>query len=150
MAQEIKQVSYFKIETAGAASKLRELIRVGGAAIEGPWDGEEAITLMPDLDAGATGAMTGGAYPDGIRKIVDAYAAGRRDEAAAHYQQWLPLINYENRQGGILTAKALMKEGGVIACEAGRHPFPAMHPDIRAGLIDTAKRLDPLVLRWGR
>ncbi|WP_138513088.1 dihydrodipicolinate synthase family protein [Rhodoferax bucti] len=150
MAQEIKQVSYFKIETAGAASKLRELIRVGGAAIEGPWDGEEAITLMPDLDAGATGAMTGGAYPDGIRKIVDAYAAGRRDEAAAHYQQWLPLINYENRQGGILTAKALMKEGGVIACEAGRHPFPAMHPDTRAGLIDTAQRLDPMVLRWGR
>lgn len=150
MAQEIKQVSYFKIETAGAASKLRELIRVGGAAIEGPWDGEEAITLMPDLDAGATGAMTGGAYPDGIRKIVDAYAAGRRDEAAAHYQQWLPLINFENRQGGILTAKALMKEGGVITCEAGRHPFPAMHPDTRAGLIDTAKRLDPMVLRWGR
>ena len=150
MAQEIKQVSYFKIETAGAASKLRELIRVGGDAIEGPWDGEEAITLMPDLDAGATGAMTGGGFPDGIRKIVDAYVAGRRDEAAAHYQQWLPLINYENRQGGILTAKALMKEGGVIACEAGRHPFPAMHPATRAGLIDTAKRLDPLVLRWGK
>ena len=149
MAQEIKQVSYFKIETAGAASKLRELIRVGGAAIEGPWDGEEAITLMPDLDAGATGAMTGGAYPDGIRKIVDAYAAGKREEAAAHYEKWLPLINFENRQGGILTAKALMKEGGVIACEAGRHPFPAMHPDTRAGLIDTAKRLDPMVLRWG-
>ena len=110
----------------------------------------EKRVLMPDLDAGATGAMTGGAYPDGIRKIVDAYAAGRRDEAADHYQQWLPLINFENRQGGILTAKALMKEGGVIACEAGRHPFPAMHPDTRAGLIDTAKRLDPMVLRWGR
>lgn len=150
MAQEIQQVAYFKIETPGAASKLRELIRVGGDAIEGPWDGEEAITLMPDLDAGATGAMTGGAYPDGIRKIVDAYAAGRREEAAAHYEKWLPLINYENRQGGILTAKALMKEGGVIACEAGRHPFPPMHPAVRAGLIDTARRLDPLVLRWGK
>jgi dihydrodipicolinate synthase/N-acetylneuraminate lyase len=150
MATEIKQVSYFKIETPGAASKLRELIRVGGAAIEGPWDGEEAITLMPDLDAGATGAMTGGGFPDGIRKIVDAYAAGQREEAVALYQQWLPLINYENRQGGILTAKALMKEGGVIACEAPRHPFPAMHPDTRAGLIETAKRLDPLVLRWGK
>lgn len=150
MAQEIKNVAYFKIETAGAASKLRELIRVGGAAIEGPWDGEEAITLMPDLDAGATGAMTGGAYPDGIRKIVDAYAIGKRDEAAAHYEKWLPLINYENRQGGILTAKALMKAGGVIASEAGRHPFPAMHPAVREGLLDTAKRLDPMVLRWGK
>jgi len=150
MAKEIKQVSYFKIETAGAASKLRELIRLGGDAIEGPWDGEEAITLLPDLDAGATGAMTGGGYPDGIRLIIDAYAAGRRDEAAALYQQWLPLINYENRQGGILTAKALMKEGGVIACEAPRHPWPTMHPAVRAGLIEVARRLNPLVLRWGR
>ena len=85
MAKEIEQVAYFKIETAGAASKLRELIRLGGDAIEGPWDGEEAITLLPDLDAGATGAMTGGGYPDGIRLIVDAYAAGRREEAVAPF-----------------------------------------------------------------
>ena len=148
MARKIKQVSYFKMETAGAASKLRELIQLGGDAIEGPWDGEEAITLMPDLDAGATGAMTGGAYPDGIRRIMDAYAAGKREDAVDHYMHWLPLINYENRQGGILTAKALMKAGGVISCEAGRHPFPPMHPEVRKGLLETARRLDPLVLRW--
>ncbi len=51
-------------------------------------------------------------------------------------------------QGGILTAKALMKEGGVIGCEAGRHPFAPMHPAVRVGLMETARRLDPLVLRW--
>ncbi|HET9208186.1 MAG TPA: dihydrodipicolinate synthase family protein, partial [Burkholderiaceae bacterium] len=150
MAREIQQVSYFKIETAGAASKLRELIRLGGDAIEGPWDGEEGITLLADLDAGATGAMTGGGYPDGMRTIVDAFAAGHRDEAADAYQRWLPLINYENRQCGLLAAKALMKEGGVIACDAPRHPFAPLHPAVRSGLLDTARRLDPLVLRWGR
>jgi len=150
MAREIAQVRYFKIETAGAASKLRELIRLGGDAIEGPWDGEEGITLLPDLDAGATGAMTGGGFPDGIRRIVDAHAAGRHDEAVDAYQRWLPLINYENRQCGLLAAKALMKEGRVIACDAPRHPFPPLHPAVRAGLLDTARRLDPLVLRWGR
>ena len=37
---------YFKIEYRGAAAKLRELIELGGDAIEGPWDGEEAITLL--------------------------------------------------------------------------------------------------------
>lgn len=148
MAQEIEHLAYFKIETAGAASKLRELIRLGGIAIEGPWDGEEAITLLADLDAGATGAMTGGAFPDGIRTIMDPYLAGNREAAVAAYAKWLPLINAENRQGGILTAKTLMKAGGVIACEAGRHPFPPMHPEVRIGLLDAAKRLDPLVLRW--
>ena len=111
MAKEIENVAYFQIETAGAASKLRELIRLGGEAIEGPWDGEEAITLLSDLHAGATGAMTGGAYPDGIRQIMDAWAAGDAEAATVAYGKWLPLINYENRQGGILTAKALMKAG---------------------------------------
>jgi dihydrodipicolinate synthase/N-acetylneuraminate lyase len=150
MAREIEQVAYFKIETAGAASKLRELIRLGGDAIEGPWDGEEGITLLADLDAGATGSMTGGGYPDGMRRIVDAYAAGRRDEAIAQYERWLPLINVENRQCGLLAAKALMQEGGVIACEAPRHPLAPLHPAVRAGLIETARRLDPLVLHWAR
>ncbi|WP_326544285.1 dihydrodipicolinate synthase family protein [Pseudorhodoferax sp.] len=150
MAQEIEHLSYFKIETAGAASKLRELIRLGGDAIEGPWDGEEAITLIPDLDAGATGAMTGGGYPDGIRQIMDPYVAGDREAAIAAYTRWLPLINYENRQAGFLAAKALMLEGGVIACDAPRAPWPAMHLEVRKGLLETARRLDPLVLRWGR
>lgn len=150
MAQNIANLKYFKLEMPGAASKMRELIRLGGAAIEGPWDGEEAITLLADLDAGATGAMTGGAYPDGIRMIFDAFHRGDREEAVRQYGRWLPLINYENRQGGILTAKALMKEGGVIACDAPRHPFPEMSPEVRAGLLDAARRLDPLVLRWGR
>jgi 2-keto-3-deoxy-L-arabinonate dehydratase len=148
MAREIEHVAYFKIETAGAASKLRELIRLGGDAVEGPWDGEEAITLLPDLDAGATGSMTGGGYPDGIRPIIEAHRAGDRDLAFALYQRWLPLINHENRQSGFLAAKALMKEGGVIACESPRHPWPTMHPETRKGLIETARRLDPLVLRW--
>jgi 4-hydroxy-tetrahydrodipicolinate synthase/2-keto-3-deoxy-L-arabinonate dehydratase len=143
------QIRYFKIETAGAASKLRELIRLGGSSVEGPWDGEEGITLLPDLDAGATGAMTGGAYPDGIRLIVDEHFAGRGDEAFTHYQRWLPLINFENRQTGLLAAKILMREGGVIACDAPRHPLPAPHPETRQGLIEIARRLDPMVLRWG-
>ena len=148
MAKEIEHVAYFKIETAGAASKLRELIRLGGDAVEGPWDGEEGITLLADLDAGATGAMTSGGFPDGIRVIVDAHASGRHEEAVAAYQRWLPLINYENRQCGLLACKALMREGGIIASEAPRHPIPPLHPATRAGLIATARRCDALVLRW--
>ncbi|MBA1158550.1 dihydrodipicolinate synthase family protein [Microvirga mediterraneensis] len=150
MAKEIANVSYFKIEVPGTAVKLRELIALGGDAIEGPWDGEEAITLMADLDAGATGAMTGGAYPDGIRQIIDPYMAGNKEEAAAAYERWLPLINYENRQGWLLAAKVLMKEGGVIRSEAVRHPLQPLHPEIRKGLLEVARRLDPMVLRWGR
>jgi 4-hydroxy-tetrahydrodipicolinate synthase len=150
MAREIPNVSYFKIEVPMAAAKLRDLIAAGGDSVEGPWDGEEAITLMADLDAGATGAMTGGGYPDGIRQITDPYFAGRRDEAIAAYERWLPLINYENRQCGLIACKALMKEGGVIKHETVRLPLQPLHPAVRAGLIEIASRLGARVLRWGK
>jgi 2-keto-3-deoxy-L-arabinonate dehydratase len=150
MAREIPQVSYFKIESAQAAAKLRELIRLGGEAVEGPWDGEEGITLMADLDAGATGTMTGGGYPDAFRVIMDHYRARRRDQAVAAYERWLPLINYENRQCGLLACKALMKEGGVIGCDAPRAPLVPLHPATRAGLVEIARRLNPVVLQWGK
>jgi len=148
MAREIEPLKYFKIEVPGAAVKLRDMIALGGAAIEGPWDGEEAITLIPDLEAGATGSMTGGGYPDGIKPVLEAWRAGRRAEAVAHYERWLPLINLENRQCGLLAAKAMMKAGGIIACEAPRHPLPPLHPESRRLLLDCARRLDALALRW--
>ncbi len=150
LAREIEHVSYFKIETPQAAAKLRELIALGGDAIEGPWDGEEAITLLADMDAGATGAMTGGGYPDLIRPIVHDYLAGNRAAAIEAYGRTLPLINYENRQCGLLAAKVLMKEGGIIASDAGRHPLAPVHPLTRAGLIEIAQSLDALVLKWAR
>jgi 2-keto-3-deoxy-L-arabinonate dehydratase len=65
------------------------------------------------------------------RPIFEAHCIGERDKALALYQRWLPLINCENRQAGFLAAKALMKEGGVIACDAPRHPWPAIHPETR-------------------
>jgi 2-keto-3-deoxy-L-arabinonate dehydratase len=105
---------------------------------------------MADLDAGATGAMTGGGYPDGIRQIIDPHLGGRRDEAKAAYARWLPLINYENRQCGLAAAKVLMREGGVIRSDTVRHPLQALHPATRAGLIELARDLDALALRWGR
>ena len=150
MAVEIANVSYFKIETAGAATKLRDLLALGGAAIEGPWDGEEAITLMADLDAGANGTMPSAMIPDLIRPVFDAFRAGRRAEAAAAYARILPLINYENRQCGLRATKAVMAEGGVIRSEAVRHPLERLHPATRAGLIELAREVDPVALRWGR
>ncbi len=150
MAREIENVSYFKIETPFAAAKLRELIALGGEAIVGPWDGEEAITLMADLDAGCTGAMTGGGYPDGIREIMDPWAKGDRPAARAAYAKWLPLINHENRQCGLAAAKALMKAGGVIRSEALRHPLPPLNPHARTQLIELGRELDVMALRWGK
>jgi dihydrodipicolinate synthase/N-acetylneuraminate lyase len=148
LATTIPQVQYAKVETPGAATKLREIIRLAGEALPGPFDGEESITLIPDLDAGATGTMPSSMIPDILRRVVDQYQQGERDAAIALYERYLPLINYENKQCGLRATKALMREGGIIASEATRHPIMPLPPAIRAGLVELARRLDPVILRW--
>jgi 2-keto-3-deoxy-L-arabinonate dehydratase len=150
IAQTIPLVSYFKIEVPGTAAKLRALIAAGGAAIAGPFDGEEGVTLMADLDAGATGTMTSAMIPDLIKPILLNHRAGRREQALAGYARVLPIINYENRQCGLRACKALMAAGGVIKSDAVRHPLERLHPQIKAGLLELAQPLDPIALRWGK
>lgn len=150
MAQEIEMLKLFKIECAQAAAKLRALIAEGGDVIEAPFDGEEAITLLADLDAGATGAMTSAMIPDQIKPVIDLHAAGNRDAAKSAYARILPAVNHENRQCGFRSAKAAMVEGGVIDSAFCRHPIPPLHPDTHEQLIDHIRPLDPLVLNWGK
>src|SRR5437870_3276000 len=117
LAREIDHVQYVKVEVPSAAAKLRELVAQAGDALPGPFDGEESITLLPDLDAGATGTMPSALQPDLLRAIVQSYQAGDRVRAMDLYARSLPLILYENRQCGLRGAKVLLREGGIIACE---------------------------------
>lgn len=149
MANELPSVRYFKIEMPGTAAKLRALIEAGGDAIEGPFDGEESITLLADLDAGATGTMPSALLPDLIKPVIDAFLDGRRDEAKAGYARILPLINFENRQCGLRATKTVMKAGGVIKSDAVRHPLVPLDAATQAGLLELVSDLAPLAARWG-
>jgi 2-keto-3-deoxy-L-arabinonate dehydratase len=149
LAQEIEQVKLLKTETLQAAAKLRALTEAGGDAIEGPFDGKEAITLIPDMDAGATGSMTSATLPDLIRPAVIAHLEGRRDDAKAIYARLLPLINFENRQCGWRSCKAVMQVRSVIKSDHMRHPTRPLHPDTKAQLLELAQDANPLALSWG-
>lgn len=150
MAREIEMVKLFKIECPQAANKLRALIEHGGDAIEGPFDGEEAITLMADLQAGATGSMTSAMIPDQIKPVIEHFLAGKADQAASAYARVLPAINFENRQCGFRATKVVMEEGGVIQSAFCRHPIPALHPQTKAGLLEILRPLNPVALNWGK
>ena len=65
------------------------------------------------------------------------------------YGRILPLINYENRQCGLRACKAVMKEGGVIRSEAVRHPQRPLPEHTLRGLMELARELEPMALRWG-
>ena len=149
LATNVPGVSYFKIETPQTADKLRALIEAGGDAIIGPFDGEESITLMADLNAGAKGTMPSALVPDLIKPVLTKYSDNNLKEAEAAYAKILPIINFENRQCGLRACKAIMKEGGVIASEYVRHPLPPLAPETRAQLLELARPLNPVALTWG-
>ena len=150
MAKEIEMVKCFKIECAQAAAKLRVLIKEGGNVIEGPFDGEEGITLFADLEAGATGNMSSAMIPDLIRPVVMDYLDGQIEKAENQYNNILPMINYENRQCGFRAAKVIMKEGGVISSDFCRHPIPPLEENTKAGLINLVRTFAPVALNWGK
>ncbi len=150
LAREIPKVQYLKVESPKAAEKLRAVIELAGDACPGPFDGEEGITLIPDLEAGATGTMPSAMIPEVHAEIVRRWHDGDRDGARELWESWLPMIHFENRQCGLQATKTLMKEGGVIASEAVRAPLGPLPPMIRDGLLAHARRRDPLILRWGR
>ena len=150
MAKEIEMVKCFKIECAQAAAKLRVLIKEGKQYIEGPFDGEEGITLFADLEAGATGNMSSAMYPDLIRPVVLDFLDGKIEDAEKQYDNILPLINYENRQCGFRGTKVIMKEGGVIKSDFCRHPIPSLEEKTKKGLIRLANKYNPIALRWGK
>lgn len=150
MARELEHVSYFKIECPFAADKLAALIEAGGDHILGPWDGEEAVTLLADLDAGATATMTSGLQCEHIRPIVTQYLAGDKDAALAQWTKCLPLINHENRQCGLRACKTVFQAGGVIGSDYVRHPLRPMSERTKRRLLELSKDMDLIALRWGK
>jgi dihydrodipicolinate synthase/N-acetylneuraminate lyase len=148
LAKEVPQIRYAKVEMPQTADKLRKLVAAAGDDLPGVFDGEEAITLIPDLDAGAQGTMSSCMVPDQLGQIVRDFHAGNRDRAVAQWEDLLPFIHYENRQVGLRAAKILMKEGGIIDSDRTRAPLAELDPETRSQLIAMARRKDPLVLRW--
>ena len=138
------------METPFAADKLAALIEQGGADIVGPFDGEEAVTLLADLDAGCIGTMTSALQPEKIRPIVTEYLAGNTDAALEQWKICLPLINHENRQCGLRAAKTVMMEGGVIGSDHVRHPLKPMSQRTKDRLISLSHELDLIALTWGK
>jgi len=148
LAAEIPQVRHVKIEMPRTAAKVRALVAAAGQTLPGIYDGEEAITLVPDLDAGVQATMSSATIPEVLARVVDDHHAGNRERAVAEWERVLPLIHYENRQCGLAGAKHLLQVGGIIRSARCRAPFPGLAPSTAKELEELARRKEALVLRW--
>jgi 2-keto-3-deoxy-L-arabinonate dehydratase len=148
IAREVSQVRYVKVEVPQAATKLRALKVTAGESLPGLFDGEEGVTLIHDLDAGAIGTMPSCLVPHELGGVVRSYQAGRRDEAVREWERLLPLIHFENRHLGLQATKILLKDAGIIASDRVRSPLPIVSDAIRGEFRDLVRRLQPFALGW--
>jgi 2-keto-3-deoxy-L-arabinonate dehydratase len=150
LVRQVPQVRYAKIEVPGAAGKLHALVSELGESLPGPFDGEESVTLIPDLDAGAKGTMPSSMVPAELGRIVRGYLAGDRAGAVKAWEGLLPLIHFENRQCGLRAQKILLREAGIIGSDVTRAPLGPLPPRTRRGLLELAAARDLFIMRWAR
>ena len=150
LVKQVPRVQYAKIEVPQAADKLHSLVSALGDSLPGPFDGEESVTLIPDLDAGARGTMPSSTVPGELGQVVRRYLSGDRPGAVSAWEDLLPLIHFENRQCGLRAQKILLAESGIIASDRTRAPLGPVSPRTRRGLIELATRINPLIMRWAR
>jgi 4-hydroxy-tetrahydrodipicolinate synthase len=115
IAREVPAAQTIKLEdppTPFKISRIREAAPEMELRIFGGLGG---VFLLEELMAGATGAMTGFAYPEILVKIVKLYHAGDVDAAAEAFYPYVPLMRFEFQEGlGMAIRKEVLRRRGVM------------------------------------
>ncbi len=115
VCRKIPSARTIKLEDAPTPHKtarIRELEDGLGIDIFGGLGG---AYLIEELICGATGAMTGFAYPKILVEIVSKWNAGKRDEAADFFYRHVPLMRFEFQEGiGMAIRKEMLRRRGAL------------------------------------
>lgn len=146
IAREIPRARTIKLEdppTPFKTSRILEATRSDRASdlkvrIFGGLGG---VFLLEELMAGATGAMTGFAFPEVLVRIVTLFRRGQIDEAADAFYRAVPLMRFEFQEGiGMAIRKEVLHRRGALASPATRPPGARLDEPTRQAL--------DRVLRW--
>lgn len=141
IAKEIPAARTIKLEDPPTPFKTSRILEQCGDMKVDIFGGLGGVFLLEELLSGATGAMTGFAFPEILVRIVSAFRAGRIDEAADLFYRTVPLMRFEFQEGiGMAIRKAVLHRRGALASAATRAP---------AGGMDAAtKQALDRVLAW--
>ncbi len=147
IAESIPNARYLKLEDPPLMQKI-DAIRQITDKFE-IFGGLGGMFLLEELNRGASGTMTGFAFTEILVTVYDAFKAGRRGEAEAIFDKYLPLIRYENQPLINLTIrKAFLRRRGAIANATPRCPFNPIDAGTEAEITWLLQRVgiaDPTV-----
>jgi 4-hydroxy-tetrahydrodipicolinate synthase len=145
IAKEIPRARTIKLEDPPTPFKttriLSEVEKIGGVDDVRIFGGLGGVFLLEELLAGATGAMTGFAFPEILVQIVRLYRSGRVQDAADVFYRAVPLMRFEFQEGiGMAIRKEVLYRRGALASPATRAPG--------AGLDKTTREALDRVMAW--
>jgi 4-hydroxy-tetrahydrodipicolinate synthase len=135
IAREIPKARTIKLEDPPTPFKTARILEACRGLEVNILGGLGGMYLLEELLAGASGAMTGFAYPEMLVEIVQAYKSGDVDRAADAFYRYVPLMRFEFQQGiGTALRKEILRRRGAIAEAALRAPAAALDASTVASL----------------
>lgn len=122
LANTISAIQYVKLEEAPTPIKITKILeKTERLEIFGGLGGG---SFYEEMTRGASGIMTGFAFPEILVKVYDLFTSGKKEEARAYFYKHLPLIRFEFQLGigGVAIRKETFKLRGAIASSHVRAP----------------------------
>ena len=135
IAREIPSAHTIKLEDPPTPFKTSRILEAAQGIEVRIFGGLGGVFLLEELLAGATGAMTGFAFPEVLVRIVSLYRTGRIDEATDAFYRSVPLMRFEFQEGiGMAIRKEVLHRRGALASPATRAPAAGLDTSTRAAL----------------
>ncbi len=122
LAETVPHLDYFKMEVDTSPVKVRKVLTGTPDTFKGIFTGMGGIRLYWELEAGAVGCMPACIPAKALADIIHLYFEGKREEAFAVFQHWLPFIDFLLRLGRRDAVKEYLVDKGVIDSAVLREP----------------------------
>lgn len=135
LAAEVPSIRYVKEETIPSGQRVSALVEGVGAEFDAVIGGGGARFVFEELERGATATMPAIELLDLHVALVRAFMAGDRERALELYEASLPLLLLQATYRMRLT-KLILKERGLIACDAVREKLPPLDDKHRQLILE--------------
>jgi 4-hydroxy-tetrahydrodipicolinate synthase len=135
IAKEIPTARTIKLEDPPTPFKTARILEAAGETKVQIFGGLGGVFLLEELISGATGAMTGFAFPEILARIMKHWNAGEKDAAADVFYRAVPLMRFEFQEGiGMAIRKEVLRRRGALKSAATRAPAGALDAPTRQAL----------------
>jgi 4-hydroxy-tetrahydrodipicolinate synthase len=123
IAQEVPRARTIKLEDPPTPFKTARILEAAQGVPLRILGGLGGVFLLEELMAGASGVMTGFAYPEMLVAVVASFRSGQLDRAADLFYRYVPLLRFEFQEAiGMAIRKEILRRRGALANAGVRAP----------------------------